>query len=318
MKEKNNLETERDGDKLNEEPNNLKNQKEYADYNKILNFFKDYSEDLKVDIDYFFDFCRFLNIPPNIRDFVRNLISNIGDYFNTLWNSEKFRIYIAAFYVSYVLLEQKIDEFEYSLNSFVKKLIKKIEDEKIWVSPKHDLISFLKSVINAGYEPERVINFLTAKQNLQLNVYYYKIQLSKLIKKMQRQHKKLLYYHLNEKVLYGVILYVLGKCFDSFRFSQARLCASFYYILSKHQKWKNNEIPMEVFSYIGSVKNIDFQNAYESIISKIDYNDLMIKYPNYNFSKESDACSKDINEKTEVKIIKEKLKKFKGWRMAFF
>lgn len=303
---------EKDND--NKEP---KKQKVDTNFNEVFKFIHGYAEDLKTGINYFYNFCDFLNIPQEIREASRELVQRRGPYFDFLYDREKFKAYIAAFYVTSILKYQNADFFESAVRAFVNRITKKEEDEIIEVSPRQNLTSFLRSSINIGYNPTNIFDCLTEKEILQFMIYYHKVQLRKLIKELEKQYKKLLYLHLDINVVYGPILYILGHIFDSYEYKSLRLYAACYYVLSNHNRWDKHKVPKKAFIRIGFVKREEFEEAYESIINSIDYEDLVKTYPKYDFAKKK-VPKEDNDKKPSVKrIIKNRLKQYKGWRMQF-
>jgi len=291
-----------------------KKQKVDTNFNEIFKFIHGYAEDLKTGINYFYNFCDFLNIPSRIREASRELVQRQGPYFDLLYDREKFKAYIAAFYVNCVLEYQDTIIFESAVRKFVNRITKKEEDQKIKVSRRQNLTSFLQSSINIGYNPTFIFDCLTEKEKKQFKIFYYKVQLRKLIKELEKQYKKLLYFHLDIDDLYGPILYILGKIFGSYEYRSPKLCAACYYVLSKHKKWNEYKVSKKALIRIGFVRREKFEEAYESISNSIDYEDLVKTYPKYDFAIEK-AFREDIDKKPSVeRTIKNKLKQYRGWR----
>ena len=307
--------------------------KDQIDYNDVFAFFKDYQNETLMDLEYFYDFCRFLRIPDDVRKQAKDILLNKEINFSKMRNYRKFKNYIAAFYVSYVLVREDYDEFIRNLKVFVDALVNRQESEKIYISRRTTLKKLLNIMVVEGYNPSYVDDCIDDRLRAKRDLKMYKIEINKLIRDLKINHRSLTLFNLNIDDFIKLIYYIIKQCFGDFNYCRERFTVACFFLLSKHVRWYRNEIPLESFLRYGRIelnrkylkrfhkgeRNLQqlekeqFREALELIDKKINYEDLKRESDRFDFKDEEIIMEKKSNRSVEI-IIREKLKNRGRWR----
>lgn len=307
--------------------------KDKIDYNDVFAFFKDYQHETFMDLEYFYDFCRFLSIPDDIRTQAKDILLNKDTNFSKMRNYRKFKTYIAAFYVSYVLLKEDYDEFIRNLKVFIDALVNRQESEKIYISRRTTLKKMLNTIVVEGYNPSSVDDCIDDRLRAERDLKMYKIEIKKLIRELKNNHRSLSLFNLNIDDFIKLICYIIEQCFGDFNYCRERFTVACFFLLSRHVRWYRNEIPLESFLRYGRIelnrkylkrfhkgeRNLQqleeeqFREALELIDKKINYEDLKRESDRFDFKDEEVIMEKKSNSSVES-IIRDRLRNRRRWR----
>lgn len=307
--------------------------KDQIDYNDVFAFFKDYQNETLMDLEYFYDFCRFLRIPDDVRKQAKDILLNKEINFSKMRNYRKFKNYIAAFYVSYVLVREDYDEFIRNLKVFVDALVNRQESEKIYISRRTTLKKLLNIMVVEGYNPSYVDDCIDDRLRAKRDLKMYKIEINKLIRDLKINHRSLTLFNLNIDDFIKLIYYIIKQCFGDFNYCRERFTVACFFLLSRHMSWHRNEIPLESFLRYGRIKlnqkylkrfrkgerNLQqleeeqFREILALIDKKINYEDLKRKSDKFDFMDEKVKIEKKCNSAVGS-IIREKLRNRRNWR----
>ncbi len=307
--------------------------KDQIDYNDVFAFFKDYQHETLMDLKYFYDFCRFLRIPDDIRRQAKDILLNKGIKFSKMRNYRKFKTYIAAFYVSYVLLREDYNEFINNLKVFVDALANRQESEKIYISRRITLKKMLTTLLVEGYAPSYVDDCIDIRLRTERDLKMYKIEIKKLIIKLKIDQNSLSLFNFNDEDFIKLIYYIINQCFGDFNYCRGRFTVACFFLLSKHINWNRNKIPLENFLRYGRIelnhkylkrfrkgeRNLQqleeeqFKEVLELMDKKISYENLKRESDIFNF-KDTEVIMENKGNSSVGSIIRDKLRNRKGWR----
>ncbi len=308
-------------------------EKDKIDYNNVFAFFKDYQNETLMNLKYFYDFCRFLRIPDDIRKQAKDILLNKGINFSKIRNYRKFKTYIAAFYVSYVLLREDYIEFNHNLKVFVDALTNRQESEKIYISRRTTLKKMLNTMLVEGYTPSYVDDCIDDRLRAERDLKMYKIEINKLIRELKNDQRSITLFNLNIDDFIKLIFYIIEQCFGDFNYCRGRFVVACFYLLSKHMIWHRNEIPLECLLRYGRIelnhkylkrfrkgeRNLQqleeeqFREVLELMNKKINYDDLKKESDIYEFKDEEVIMEKKSNSSVE-RTIRDKLRNRRRWR----
>ncbi len=307
--------------------------KDPIDYNDVFAFFKDYQNETLMDLKYFYDFCRFLRIPDDIRKQAKDILLNKEINFSKVRNYRKFKNYIAAFYVSYVLLREDYDEFICNLKVFVNALVNRQESEIIYISKRTTLKKMLNTMLIEGYSPSYVDDCIDNRLRAERDLRMYKIEINKLIREIIKNQRSASLFNLNINDFIELIIYIIEQCFGDFNYCRGRFTVACFFLLSKHMNWNRNEISLEIFLRHGRIelnqkylkrfrkgeRNLQqleeeqFKEDLELIDKKINYIDLKRQSDKFDFKDEEVIIEKKSNSTVES-IIRERLRNRGNWK----
>jgi len=115
-----------------------------TDYKKIFDFLSIIIQENRIDLYKFEEFCLFLKIPRDIKGSAKNILIKKSKIEDKLKGRKSFLTYIAAFFVSYVLLKCTYDDFKKKIFN----LLQKFKNNPTYITRKINLNKLLSIILN--------------------------------------------------------------------------------------------------------------------------------------------------------------------------
>ncbi len=257
-----------------------------VDYRRVFGFLNKVILEKSMNLEKFEKFCNVLEISDEIEDFAKDLIFYQRERFEQLkkYHRKKLLIYIAAIFVSYIIVKKDYAEFEQKIDSLLYNFNKSKENIVIY----KNLNQVLVAIQNNGYHQYLITPSLTIEQIEVFSKNIYKIEYKKFLKKL---HEKTLIsnYIKNLEELIEPVLYIIKVSNEDFsKIRKSRYGAALYFILSRLKKFKRVGlegvgISIKDFYLILELSRRTFIDHIERIIRFLDYQSFIEKFSNIDF-----------------------------------
>ena len=236
-------------------------------------------QEIRLDLYKFDKICDYLVIPIEIKRYAKDLLIKQEERFNNLKSREKFLIYFAAFFVSYVIVRCEYNEFKKKIDS----LLKIFNNNRVYITRYVDLNRMLKVISNNRYHQYLITPSLTQAQINQYIANIYKIGIMKFLDRI-RGFINLPTYSLGFDDLIEAILFIIKKCNENFEnVRKSRYSSACYFILSKIKKLQRIHINIEPFYRTINLSKRTFLDHLERINKNLDYQEFVDKFQNLEF-----------------------------------
>ena len=257
-----------------------------VDYRQVFGFLNKIIQEKSMNLEEFEKFCKILEISDGIEDFAKDLIFYQRERFEQLkkHHRKKLLIYIAAIFVSYIIVKKDYTEFEQKIETILYNFKKSKENVVIY----KNLNQVLVAIQNNGYHQYLITPSLTIEQIEAFSKNIYKIEYQKFLKKLQEK-TLISNYVKNLDELIEIILYIIKVSNEDFsKIRKSRYGAALYFILSRLKKFKRVGlegvgISIKDFYLILELSRRTFVEHIERIVKFLDYQSFIEKFPNIDF-----------------------------------
>lgn len=245
----------------------------------MFNFLNGFIQEINLNLYKFEIFCDYLKVPEEIKKLAKELLSKQQDKFHQLKSRQKFLLYIASFFVSYVIINKNFNEFNENIN----KLIQQFNNNRKFITRYIDLNRMLSIIRDKGYHQYLITESLTSKQKEIYTTNIYKNELKNFLNKLDEQYNLSLYFK-EFKELIEPTVYLVKACFEPFeKFRSSRYSSACYYLLNNIKKLQRIKIPLDPFFRIISKSKYNIIDHVKRIEDNLDYQAFIKKFPNFEF-----------------------------------
>jgi len=285
---------------------NLNANEERTDYNEIFKFLNTFVQEIRLDLYKFDKICDYLVIPIEIKRYAKDLLIKQEERFNNLRSREKFLIYFAAFFVSYVIVRCEYNEFKKKIDS----LLKIFNNNRVYITRYVDLNRMLKIISSNRYHQYLITPSLTQAQINQYIANIYKIEIKYFFENIKNSIDFSMC-SLNFEDLIEPILFIIKNCNENYeKFRKSRYSSACYFILSKIKKLQRVNIDIDTFFRSIKLSKRTFLEHLERINRNLDYQDFVFKFPNLELIEKTPEDFINPNQKRNKLKYKMYKKKF--------
>lgn len=293
------------------------------DFNAFFEFLRDALEDEEVPLPNFYEFCRYLKIPLDIRALAKDLLKAKGEKLNYLKNKRKFVVYCASFFVAYVITRGDYSEYKHNFQEITRILSQKDH----YIEYRVKIGKFLSTIFNDKFHGYLITDALDEDEYEEFYRKFYKIEIKDLFKMLKKNHRRIIN-RLDLDEFLDAFFYIMEKVYEDYEYSAIRICTISYFIISSLKIQKKTRITSNDFLYCSKAvpevtrKNrfedqdkllkIQFEDNFKKIKEKIDYGEFVNAFPNLNLKASSDN-ENQMKQLSKVQMIKEQLRT-RRWR----
>lgn len=283
----------------------LEKSDEYTDYNEIFKFLNLFIKEIKFDLFKFDRICEYLRIPNDIRSYAKNLLIKQEKRFTNLKSREKFLVYFAAFFVSYIIVKSDYSQIKENIDN----LIKIFDNNPIYITRYVDLNKMLSVIRDNRYHQYLITPSLTQEQKYQYITNIYRIEIMNFFK-IIKGVIDLSFISLNIEDLIESILFVIKNCNENYEnVRKSRYSSACYFILSNIDKLKRYDIDSDPFYRSINLSRHTFYEHLDRIKNNINYKELVEKFPSLGFNTQNLYT----NSKTFQENPISKFKRYRNW-----
>ena len=286
----------------------------------IILFLRDAIEDEDIPLPNFYDFCKYLKIPLDVRALAKNLLKAKGDKLIHLKPKQKFNVYCASFFVAYVMTREDYSEYKKNF----KEISRILSQNDFFIEYRVKIGKFLSTIFDEKFHGYLSTDALDEEEKYEFYRKFYKIELEGLFVMLKKKNRRIKHF-IDFDEFIDAFFYVMEMIYEDYEYSAMRICTISYYILTKVKNFKTIITSNCLFSCTKVTPEItrktrfkdqedtllrnQFEDKYNEIVDGLNYNNFTEKFPKLDLINND----KEDLKKSSFRLIKERLKR-RRWR----